>query len=61
MVLHERLDGIPIIGTERGYFIAPNEEAFQTYAFKRQKYLAKETRELKLSVIAVTAKGYFRQ
>lgn len=56
----ERLEGIPVIATERGYRLASSLEEYRRYAAKRQKYLDKEKKELELSVIAVTTKGYFQ-
>lgn len=61
MAQRERLEGIPIIANERGYYIAPTKEAFLAYIHKRQRWLDKEKKDIKLSEIAVTARGYFWQ
>ena len=60
MAQRERLEGIPVVATDRGYRLASSLEEYRRYAAKRQKYLEKEKRELELSVIAVTTKGFFQ-
>lgn len=59
MVQRERLEGIPIIGTEHGYRLASSLAEYQTYTTKRLKWLDEEIKNVNLSAVAVTAKGYF--
>jgi len=59
MVQRERLEGIPIIGTEHGYRLASSLAEYQTYTAKRLKWLDEEIKNVNLSAVAVTAKGYF--
>lgn len=61
MVQRERLEGIPIVGTERGYRLASSMAEYQTYTAKRLKWLNEEIKNVNVSAIAVTTKGYFRQ
>lgn len=61
MVQRERLEGVPIIGTERGYRLASSMAEYQIYTSKRLKWLDKEIKDVKISAVAVTTKGYFRQ
>ena len=60
MVRRERFEGIPIIGTERGYRLASSLEEYRTYTSKRKKHLDRERKDIALSDIAVTTKGYFQ-
>lgn len=59
MVQRERLEGIPIIGVERGYRLASSMAEYQAYTSKRLKWLDKEIKDVKISAVAVTTKGYF--
>lgn len=61
MVRNERMEGIPIIGTERGYRLASSLEEYRTYTSKRIKHIDQERKDIALSDIAVTTKGYFKQ
>ncbi len=57
MVLNERLDGVPIVGVQSGYYLASSVEAFEEYVRRRQKYLKKESTELELAAFAVAHKA----
>lgn len=59
MVRRERLEGIPIVGVERGYRLAASLEEYLAYVSKRTKWLDKENKDITLSAVAVTGKGYF--
>ena len=61
MVQRERLEGVPIIGTDRGYRLASSMAEYQAYTSKRLKWLDKEIKDVKIYAVAVTTKGYFRQ
>ncbi len=61
MVRRERLEGIPIIASERGYRLAVSLEEYLAYVSKRTKWLDKENKDITLSAVAVTGKGYFKQ
>lgn len=61
MVRRERMEGIPIIGVERGYRLAASLEEYLAYVSKRTKWLDKENKDITLSAVAVTGKGYFKQ
>lgn len=61
MVRNERMEGVPIIGTERGYRLASSLKEYLTYTSKRKKNLDRERKDIALSDIAVTTKGYFRR
>lgn len=60
MAQRERLEGIPIIGVERGYRLASSMAEYQAYTSKRLKWLDKEIKDVKISAVAVTTKGYFK-
>ena len=59
MVRRERMEGIPIIGTERGYRLAVSLGEYQAYVSKRTKWLDGERKDITFSAVAVTTKGYF--
>lgn len=61
MVRRERMEGIPIIGTERGYRLAVSLGEYQAYVSKRTKWLDGERKDIAFSAVAVTTKGYFEQ
>lgn len=61
MVRNERMEGIPIIATERGYRLAVSLEEYLAYVSKRTKWLDRENKDITLSAVAVTWKGYFKQ
>lgn len=61
MVRRERMEGIPIIGVEHGYRLAASLEEYLAYVSKRTKWLDKENKDITLSAVAVTGKGYFKQ
>lgn len=61
MVRRERMEGIPIIGTERGYRLAVSLGEYQAYVSKRTKWLDGERKDITFSAVAVTTKGYFKQ
>ena len=61
MVQRERMEGVPIIGTDRGYRLASSMAEYQAYTSKRLKWLDEEIKNVKISAVAVTTKGYFRQ
>lgn len=61
MVQRERMEGVPIIGTDRGYRLASSMAEYQAYTSKRLKWLDKEIKDVKISAVAVIAKGYFEQ
>ena len=60
MVRRERLEGFPIVATERGYRLAVSLEEYLAYVSKRTKWLDKENKDITLSAVAVTGKGYFK-
>jgi len=61
MVRRERFEGVPIVGTERGYRLAVSLEEYRAYTTRRIKHLDQERKDTILSDIAVATKGYFKQ
>lgn len=59
MVRRERMEGIPIIGVERGYRLAASLEEYLAYVSKRTKWLDTERKDIAISAAAVTVKGHF--